>query len=159
MELGCAATLIEVVMVLFASDMTSMRLAVKLAMYSTPRASSSATSAASPPMGTTVPKVPARADAAIKTIHAIATAQDFQRIGNSISDCFLVPTTRDLTKTKKLKTRCRTNLIAGRLFPPRQVRGHAASGKPAHSSQLLERDCPFEAASPVFLRFAPALPC
>ena len=46
-------------MVLFASDITSMRLAVKLAMYSTPRASSSARSAASPPIGTTVPNVPA----------------------------------------------------------------------------------------------------
>ncbi len=36
---------------LLASDITSIRLAVKLAMYSTPRASSSARSAASPPIG------------------------------------------------------------------------------------------------------------
>ena len=39
------------------SDMTSIRFAVKLAMYRTPRASSSARSDACPPMGITLPNV------------------------------------------------------------------------------------------------------
>src|ERR1700686_4118990 len=48
MELGCAATLMDVRIVLLSVDMTSIRLAVKLAMYSKWRVSSSAKSLASP---------------------------------------------------------------------------------------------------------------
>src|SRR5258707_3623964 len=48
-------------MVLSASDTTSMRLAVKFATYKTPRASSSAMSAAWPPIDTAFPNVPAHA--------------------------------------------------------------------------------------------------
>src|SRR6266568_276054 len=44
-------------MVLLASDITSTRLAVKFAIYKTPRGSSSARSEAWPPIDTTVPKV------------------------------------------------------------------------------------------------------
>ncbi len=50
-----------------ASDITSIRFAVKLAMYNTPRDSSSAKSAASPPIATTLPKVPPSAAVVIKT--------------------------------------------------------------------------------------------
>src|SRR5580704_13329840 len=50
----------EVWMELSFKDISSIRLAVKLAMYSTPRASSRARSEPSPPMGTTVPMVAAQ---------------------------------------------------------------------------------------------------
>ena len=56
-EPGCGATLIDVCIELSARDITSILLAVKLAMYSTPRASSKARSAAFPPMATTFPNV------------------------------------------------------------------------------------------------------
>src|ERR1700730_1745986 len=63
-ELGCAATLIEVWIALFDSDMTSIRFAVKFAMYRTPLGSSSARLEACPPIDTTVPNVPPHAAAA-----------------------------------------------------------------------------------------------
>ena len=60
-EPGCGATLMDAPTVLSASDMTSIVFAVKFAIYRTPRPSSSAMSDACPPMGTTLPKVPAHA--------------------------------------------------------------------------------------------------
>src|SRR5258708_19736525 len=57
-----------------------MRFAVKLATYKTPRASSSATSDAAPPIDTTLPNVPAKAAPAIRTAPAIAKVQDLRCI-------------------------------------------------------------------------------
>src|SRR5258708_19347643 len=48
-------------MVLFAVEITSIRLAVKLATYRRPRLSSRARSTACPPIDTTLPNVPAQA--------------------------------------------------------------------------------------------------
>src|SRR5271154_6294203 len=57
--------------------MTSIRFAVKLAIYSTPRVGSSARSAASPPMDTTVPKVPPQAAAANEAANTVFHQYDF----------------------------------------------------------------------------------
>src|SRR5438874_5050691 len=65
-------------MVLLVSDITSIRLAVKLAMYMTPRASSKAISEAEPPIGTTRPKVPASSDPLAINATANATIQDLR---------------------------------------------------------------------------------
>src|SRR5580700_10655581 len=67
-------------MALFESVITSIRLAVKLAMYNTPRVGSRAISDASPPIGTTVPKVPALREAAIIPTLAIARIQCLRNI-------------------------------------------------------------------------------
>src|SRR5580704_6050208 len=70
-------------MVLVASDITSMRLAVKSATYSTPRGSSSATSEAAPPIDTTFPNVPAIT--ASPSRNALnAAKQSFRSIPDSI---------------------------------------------------------------------------
>src|SRR5271154_5753421 len=85
-EPGCGATLMEVCTVLVASDITSMRFAVKLATYRTPRVWSSATSAASPPIATTVPNVPGTDAPVPRTAPAIinhdhcAKTQDLRNI-------------------------------------------------------------------------------
>src|SRR5262249_7633634 len=80
-EPGFAATFIEVWMLLLLSDITSMRLAVKLAMYNTPRASSRARSEASPPIGTTRPNVPdARRDPLSTTTPLTVRNQDLRSI-------------------------------------------------------------------------------
>src|SRR5580700_10200753 len=69
-------------MLLVASDITSMVFAVKLAMYRTPRDSSSARSMASPPITTTCPKVPPRAalDASAAPIDRIAQVVQFVQL-------------------------------------------------------------------------------
>src|SRR5438128_7525529 len=60
MEPGCAFTLMDRAIDRSEVSSTSIRFAVKLAMYRTPRRSSSAISAALPPIGTTRPKTPAQ---------------------------------------------------------------------------------------------------
>jgi hypothetical protein len=82
MELGWLGTLIDVLTVLLESVITSIRLAVKLAMYNTPRTGSSAISAASPPIGTTVPNVPAPTEAAVIAIIAILANAEIQCLRN-----------------------------------------------------------------------------
>src|SRR5271169_6184727 len=67
-------------MVLLASDITSIRFAVKLAMYKTPRTSSKARSDASPPIGTTVPNVAASATLAVSTAAVNANANALRNI-------------------------------------------------------------------------------
>jgi hypothetical protein len=63
-------------------DITSIRFAVKLAIYSNPRDSSRTISDAWPPIGTTVPKVAAIEGVALlaRAASAIDTRQPFQRI-------------------------------------------------------------------------------
>src|SRR5947207_1699644 len=60
-EPGNGLTLMDLAMARSEVFITSIRLAVKLAMYSTPLGSSSTRSEALPPMGTTLPNVPAQA--------------------------------------------------------------------------------------------------
>src|SRR6266404_1136353 len=67
-------------MVLLASDITSTRLAVKFAIYKTPRGSSSARSEAWPPIDTTVPKVALQPTVARDAAKVIFHQQDLLNI-------------------------------------------------------------------------------
>src|SRR4051812_47411820 len=84
-EVGCEGTLIDRCTVLSASDITSIRFAVKLAIYNTPRPSSSARSDAWPPMATTLPNVPAHAEAARHAAMVTPQIHDLLFIGPTLN--------------------------------------------------------------------------
>src|SRR5260370_8387167 len=89
-------------MVLLASDITSTRLAVKFAIYKTPRGSSSARSEAWPPIDTTVPKVALQPAVARDAAKAIFHQQDLLNITvNSKRQISKLPAKRLSTKARE----------------------------------------------------------
>src|SRR5579871_6267111 len=105
---------------LLASVITSMRLAVKLAIYKTPRDSSSARSDASPPIGTTVPNVAAVAVAA--TIVIVNPKN--QGLRNILFDSI----SPELTTLSKMLHPAHMHFAVPRLFAPAHATAVRAGG-------------------------------